>query len=68
MNQPELFPRAQRRMKQPRKDLLRDQLAAAADEIIRLRVSIALLCALPNFKRAPWWRRIYLRVRGTPRK
>lgn len=56
-----------RRMRQPRKYVLSDQLAAAADEIIRLRVSIALLCALPRLQRAPWLRRLYLRVRGTPK-
>lgn len=33
----QLFPRDPRRMKQPPKDFLREQLAAAADEIIRLR-------------------------------
>lgn len=33
----QLFPREPRRMKQPAKDLLRDQLATAADELIRLR-------------------------------
>lgn len=39
MNQPELFKRAQRRMKQPRKDLLREQLAALpglVDQLNRL--------------------------------
>lgn len=33
----QLFPRDPRRMKQPPKDFLREQLATAADEIIRLR-------------------------------
>ncbi len=33
----QLFPREPRRMKQPPKDLLREQLAVAADEVIRLR-------------------------------
>lgn len=33
----QLFPRDPRRMKQPRKSLLCEQLAATADEIIRLR-------------------------------
>lgn len=32
-----LFPREPRRMKQPPKDLLREQLVTAADELIRLR-------------------------------
>lgn len=34
---PQLFPRPPRRMKQPAKDTLRDQLVLAADEVIRLR-------------------------------
>lgn len=33
----QLFPREPRRMKQPPKDVLREQLATAADEVIRLR-------------------------------
>ncbi len=33
----QLFPREPRRMKQPPKDLLREQLVTAADELIRLR-------------------------------
>ena len=37
MNAPQLFPKPAKRMKQPPKDLLREQLATAADEIIRLR-------------------------------
>jgi hypothetical protein len=35
--QPNLIPRAPRRMRQPRKDLLREQLAKAADTITGLR-------------------------------
>lgn len=34
---PQLFPRQPRRMKQPAKDTLREQLVLAADEVIRLR-------------------------------
>jgi len=34
---PQLFPRQPRRMKQPAKDMLREQLVLAADEVIRLR-------------------------------
>lgn len=34
---PQLFPRPPRRMKQPAKDTLCDQLVIAADEVIRLR-------------------------------
>ncbi len=37
MTTPQLFPRPAKRMKQPPKDLLREQLATAANEIIRLR-------------------------------
>lgn len=33
----QLFPREPRRMKQPAKDVLREQLVVAADEVIRLR-------------------------------
>ncbi len=33
----QLFPREPRRMKQPPKDVLREQLVTAADELIRLR-------------------------------
>lgn len=47
----QLFPRAPRRMKQPTKDTLRDQLALAASEIERQRAVIERL-------RTPWWRRI----------
>lgn len=34
---PQLFPREPRRMKQPAKEVLREQLVVAADEVIRLR-------------------------------
>ena len=37
MTTPQLFPKPAKRMKQPRKALLCEQLATAADEIIRLR-------------------------------
>lgn len=50
----QLIPRAPRRMKQPRKDVLREQLALAADEIARLRIENERL-------RRPWWRRIIRR-------
>ncbi len=36
MTAPQLFPKPAKRMKQPPKDFLREQLASAADEIIRL--------------------------------
>lgn len=47
----DLFPRPPRRMKQPRKDLLREELARAAAEIERLRIENGNL-------RRPWWRRL----------
>lgn len=37
MTAQQLFPKPPKRMKQPPKDLLREQLATAANEIIRLR-------------------------------
>ncbi|MDQ7302409.1 hypothetical protein [Stenotrophomonas sp. Sm0581] len=39
----QLFPREPRRMKQPAKDVLREQLAVAADEVIRLRTEVLRL-------------------------
>lgn len=50
----QLFPRQPRRMKQPRKDTLREQLVLAAAEIERQRAEIERL-------RRPWWRRLTLR-------
>ncbi|WP_313115013.1 hypothetical protein [Stenotrophomonas indicatrix] len=38
-----LFPREPRRMKQPPKDVLREQLVVAADEVIRLRAGVLRL-------------------------
>jgi hypothetical protein len=55
----QLFPRAPRRMKQPTKDALRDQLALAADTIEQQRAEIERL-------RTPWWRRITI-VRRKPK-
>lgn len=52
------LPKPARQMKQPSKDSLRDQLAAAQMEIARLTALVA-------YQRLPWWRRLYLRVRGT---
>lgn len=46
-----LIPRAPRRMRQPRKDQLRDELARMAEENIRLRQENEQL-------RRPWWRRL----------
>lgn len=50
----QLFAREPRRMKQPRKDTLREQLVLAAAEIERLRIENERL-------RRPWWRRLTLR-------
>lgn len=52
MKHPDLIPRAPRRMRQPTKDQLRDNLAKAADEIQRLRAENERL-------RRPWWRKIW---------
>jgi hypothetical protein len=53
-----------KQMRQPRKDVLREQLALAADEIIRLRTfleikdqTLAILLKKPD-RPAPWWRRL----------
>lgn len=56
----QLFPRQPRRMRQPPKSLLREQLAQAATEIERLRAENERL-------RAPWWRRITLSRRSAPK-
>lgn len=53
MTSPDLFPRPPRRMRQPRKDVLRDQLALAATEIETLRAENQRL-------RQPWWLRVAL--------
>lgn len=47
----DLIPRPPRRMRQPSKDTLREQLALAADEIARLRAENERLSR-------PWWRRL----------
>ncbi|MGN7766947.1 hypothetical protein ACTJJM_05530 [Stenotrophomonas sp. 22692] len=39
----QLFPREPRRMKQPAKDVLREQLVVEADEVIRLRAEVLRL-------------------------
>lgn len=39
----QLFPRQPRKMRQPPKDVLREQLVLAADEVIRLRAENARL-------------------------
>lgn len=50
----QLIPKAPRRMLQPRKDVLRDQLALAADTIAQQKREIEYL-------RRPWWRRVFRR-------
>lgn len=60
MAKPDLFPRPTRRMRQPRKDVLRDQLALAATEIESLRIENERL-------RTPWWVRAARRLGITPR-
>lgn len=50
-----LIPRQPRRMRQPRKDQLRDALAQVTAENIRLRAELEQERALP------WWRRMIRR-------
>lgn len=50
-----LIPRHARRMRQPTKDTLREELARAATEIERLRIENEQL-------RLPWWRRLITRI------
>lgn len=64
-----------RRMQQPRKDVLREQLALAAEEIIRLRDLLERDKAfaraaiekcwqkIDRMERQPWWRRLLGRGR-----
>lgn len=56
----DLLPRPPRRMLQPRKSILREQLAQATGEIERQRAENERL-------RAPWWRRITLSRRHARR-
>ncbi|UHQ21930.1 hypothetical protein LVB77_14775 [Lysobacter sp. 5GHs7-4] len=58
---PELFPKPPRRMKQPTKGQLREQLADAAAELERRG-------ALIDHLRTPWWRRLSLRLRRQPKE
>jgi regulator of replication initiation timing len=53
-DQPPLIPREPRRMKQPRKELLRDAVEALTAENIRLRQENEHL-------RRPWWARLFWR-------
>ena len=70
--QPPLIPRQPRRMKQPRKSTLREQMALAATQIAdqrqiiehqeaqlqSMREAYAQLWANTN-RRAPWWRKLW---------
>lgn len=49
MKQQRLIPRQPRRMRQPRKDVLREELARAATTIEELRAELE--------RRTPWWLR-----------
>lgn len=48
----DLFPKPPKKMRQPRKDVLREQLALAADEIASLRRD------LERERSCPYWRRV----------
>lgn len=54
----QLFPRAPRRMKQPRKDVLREELARAATTIELQRAEIE---RMQQQCRPSWWRRLITR-------
>lgn len=54
----QLFPRPLRRMKQPRKSVLREQLAEAATALAQKDAENAHLKAVINHLRRPWWRRL----------
>ena len=51
----QLFPRPPRRMRQPKKDQLRDELARAAARIEALETENE------HLRRLPWWRRLLKR-------
>ena len=55
MRQDQLIPKAARKMRQPKKDTLREQLILAADTIQQQRVFM-------DYLRLPWWRRIFRRA------
>ncbi len=56
----DLFPKPPRRLRQPTKRVLRDQLVIAADALIDQGERIAQLEARLR-KPSPWWRRIFRR-------
>lgn len=50
MTRPQLFPRQPKRLRQPRKEVLREELRRAADRIIEQGAEI---------QRLRWWRRLF---------
>lgn len=58
----ELFTRLPRRMKQPRKAVLREQLAQAATALAQKDAENAHLKAVIDHLRRPWWRRLLRRA------
>lgn len=58
----QLFPRPLRRMKKPRKAVLREQLAQAATAIAQRDAENAHLKAVIDHLRRPWWRRLLRRA------
>lgn len=50
----QLFPRDPRRMRQPKKEALREAVTVLTDELIRQRAENERL-------RRPWWRRLFQR-------
>lgn len=60
----QLIPKHRRRKRQPSAEVMRQQLALAADEIIRLRtamdgVTFASWSWSTEHRKRPWWRRIF---------
>ncbi len=55
MSKPQLFPRLPKKLRQPRKAVLREQLRLAADRIIELRA---------ENDRLRWWNRMFRRNAG----
>jgi hypothetical protein len=49
----DLFPKPPKRMRQPKKDVLREQLVLAADEIERLRTQLARCTPQPSSIKPP---------------
>lgn len=49
----DLFPKPPKRMRQPKKDVLREQLVLAADEIVRLRTQLARCAPQPSAIKPP---------------